>query len=74
MVDFTHFDDVMGGVTYAFEKVLQDRLKQRLYDAMVSFHHGNLLMIDYARKFDDITIKCGVVECERMAIARLSVG
>ena len=32
--------------------------KLRLYDEIVSFHQDNLLVIDYARMFGKLTIKC----------------
>ncbi len=41
---------------------------------MVSFHQRNLSVIDYARKCDELTITCGVVECEPMTIARFKCG
>ena len=31
-------------------------------------------MIDYAIKFDELTVKCGLVECGHMTIARFKYG
>lgn len=46
------------------EKVFQGRLKQILYDDTVSFQFSlrYVSVIDYARNFNELIIKCGVDE------------
>lgn len=46
------------------EKVFQGRLKQILYDDTVSFQFSPryVSVIDYARNFNELIIKCGVDE------------